>query len=294
MRSGASTTSPSVFPEPPATIAALKARGFRVVTHEYPVVHEGSPLYVGAIEQGFLLDEGYARVTPATRPSTNYCEGQRFIDFEDPAAGRWWWDAHRGLNADGVDGWWLDGGEGPTAPDVLSRPNGAALHNRFDLLRQQAFANGEARDNPDRRPFLLCRSGGAGMQRFGAACWSGDINNTWATLEAQASLGLNTGLSGVPLWGTDIGGFYPVAPQSGELFARWFQFGSFNPSVSLPWSTVAHARAVGLRTGDRGDLPALSRPPVQTNALHLHPRPRGARDRHTAHAYAGFGISGRP
>jgi alpha-glucosidase (family GH31 glycosyl hydrolase) len=37
-------------------------------------------------------------------------------------------------------------------------------------------------------------------------------------------------LSGVPLWGTDIGGFYPtVTPQTGELFARWFQFGAFNP-----------------------------------------------------------------
>jgi alpha-glucosidase len=204
----------SVLPEPRATIAALKARGFRVVTHEYPVVHESSPLYAGAVEQGFLLDDGYQRVTPGRRPSTNYHEGQRFIDFEEPAAGRWWWDAHRGLNADGVEGWWLDGGEGPTASDVLERPGGPALHNRFDLFRQQAFANGEARDNPDRRPFLLCRSGGAGMQRFGAACWSGDINNTWTTLEAQASLGLNAGLSGVPLWGTDIGGFTRSRPKA--------------------------------------------------------------------------------
>jgi alpha-glucosidase len=236
---------PSVFPEPQAMIAAFKAQGLRVITHEYPALHESSPLFAGAVEQGFLLNDGYERVTPPTRPSTNYYEGQRFIDFENPTAGRWWWDNHHGLNADGVDGWWLDGGEGPTAPDVLGRPGGAALHNRFDLFRQQAFAEGEARDNPDRRPFLLCRSGGAGMQRFGAACWSGDINNTWATFEAQASLGLNAGLSGVPLWGTDIGGFYPVAPQSGELFARWFQFGAFNPifrchgqrwRMHVPWA----------------------------------------------------------
>ena len=89
------------------------------------------------------------------------------------------------------------------------------------------------------------------MQRFGAACWSGDINNTWTTLEAQASLGLNIGLSGVPLWGTDIGGFYPVAPQSGELFARWFEFGAFNPvfrchgqrwRMHLPWAYGPRSR----------------------------------------------------
>jgi alpha-glucosidase (family GH31 glycosyl hydrolase) len=83
------------------------------------------------------------------------------------------------------------------------------------------------------------------MQRFGAGCWSGDINNTWATLEAQASLGLNMGLSGVALWGTDIGGFYAVGPQTGELFVRWFQFGAFNPimrchgqtwRMHVPWA----------------------------------------------------------
>lgn len=220
---------PAIFPEPAATIAEFRKQGFRTITHEYPAIHEDSPLFKEAAARGFLLDDGYDRVTPAARPSTSYYKGQRFIDFAKPEAGRWWWDQHRGLVADGVEGWWLDGGEGPTAPAVLARPDGATLHNRYDLLRQQAFSEGEARDNPDRRPFLLCRSGGAGMQRFGAGCWSGDINNTWATLEAQPSLGLNMGLSGVPLWGTDIGGFYPVAPQTGELFVRWFQFGAFTP-----------------------------------------------------------------
>jgi alpha-glucosidase (family GH31 glycosyl hydrolase) len=68
------------------------------------------------------------------------------------------------------------------------------------------------------------------MQRDGAACWSGDINNTFATLEAQVPLGLNTGLSGIPYWGTDIGGFFHPVPKSGELYARWFQFGAFCPS----------------------------------------------------------------
>ena len=91
------------------------------------------------------------------------------------------------------------------------------------------------------------------MQRFGAGCWSGDINNTWATLEAQPSLGLNMGLSGVPLWGTDIGGFYPVAPQTAELFVRWFQFGAFNPvfrchgrnwRMHLPFAYGADVEAV--------------------------------------------------
>ena len=58
----------------------------------------------------------------------------------------------------GVEGWWLDGGEGPSAAAQLHGGEGVALHNLYDRLRQQAFAEGEAADNPRRRPFLLCRS----------------------------------------------------------------------------------------------------------------------------------------
>ncbi len=67
------------------------------------------------------------------------------------------------------------------------------------------------------------------MQRFGATCWSGDINNDFETLDAQIPLGLNTGLSGVPYWGTDVGGFFHPVPETGELYARWFQLGAFSP-----------------------------------------------------------------
>jgi alpha-glucosidase (family GH31 glycosyl hydrolase) len=67
------------------------------------------------------------------------------------------------------------------------------------------------------------------MQRYGAGCWSGDINNTFATLEYQLPWGLNTVMSGVPYWGTDIGGFFHPIVETGELYARWFQFGAFCP-----------------------------------------------------------------
>jgi len=84
------------------------------------------------------------------------------------------------------------------------------------------------------------------MQRFGASTWSGDINNDFPTLEAQVPLGLNTGLSGVPYWGTDVGGFFHPVPETGELYARWFQFGAFNPDLPFARLGVARAHAVGL------------------------------------------------
>jgi alpha-glucosidase (family GH31 glycosyl hydrolase) len=91
------------------------------------------------------------------------------------------------------------------------------------------------------------------MQRFGAACWSGDINNTFGTFEQQPALGLNVGLSGIPYWNADVGGFYSVAPDSEELFLRWFQFAAFCPifrshghswRLHLPWSYGDAAEAI--------------------------------------------------
>ena len=220
---------PELWPDPAAVLEEGRRQHFEVITHEYPVLHEKSPLFAEAEAQGFLLASGYERASGATRGPANYREGQRHIDFSNPAARTWWWNAHRALVKLGVGGWWLDGGEGPPSAAQLQAGDGALLHNLYDRFRHQAFAEGEAADRPETRVFLLCRSGAPGMQRFGAACWSGDINNDFATLEAQLPLGLNTGISGVPSWGTDAGGFFHPIAETGELYARWFQLAAFCP-----------------------------------------------------------------
>jgi len=244
---------PELWPDPQSLIDEARAQNFEVTTHEYPVLHEESPLFAEAETAGYLLAEGYGRPSPASRGSANYRDGQRYIDFSNPAACAWWWSAHRHLVELGVAGWWLDGGEGPPAASMLHAGDGILLHNIYDRFRHQAFALGEAKDRPDQRVFLLCRSGAAGMQRFGATTWSGDINNDFATLEAQIPLGLNTGLSGVPYWGTDVGGFFHPVPETGELYARWFQLGAFNPIFRshgwvwrehVPWAHGAEVEAI--------------------------------------------------
>ncbi len=106
------------------------------------------------------------------------------------------------------------------------------------------YFEGQQMYRPNERVYALHRNGYAGMQRFAAFLWSGDIQSTWETLKTHIPVAVNTGLSGIPYWGTDIGGFVPTQEYTGELFARWFQFAAFNPlfrshgrdwRLHLPW-----------------------------------------------------------
>jgi alpha-glucosidase/alpha-D-xyloside xylohydrolase len=124
-----------------------------------------------------------------------------------------YWDMHRRVFADGVDGWWPDEGD---PLDIPSR-----------LTRIRMYWEGPQIDRPNERPYALHRNGYAGMQRYAAFLWSGDVYSTWETLRTHVPVAINTGLTGIPYWGTDIGGFVPTKELTGELYVRWFQFGSF-------------------------------------------------------------------
>ena len=149
-----------------------------------------------------------------------------------------YWDAHRKDFAMGVDGWWPDEGD---PLDIASA-----------LVRNRMYWEGPQMDRPNERPFALHRNGYAGMQRYASFLWSGDVYSTWETLKTHLPIAVNTGLSGVPYWGTDIGGFVPTKEFTAELFVRWFQFGAFCTlfrshgrawKLRLPW---------GWNTGDPG------------------------------------------
>ncbi len=140
------------------------------------------------------------------------------------------WDAHRKDFALGVDGWWPDEGD---LLDIKAR-----------LVRNRMYWEGAQMDRPNERPYALHRNGYAGMQRYAPFLWSGDVYSTWEALKTQIPIGINTGLTGIPYWGTDIGGFVPTKEFTAELFVRWFQFGAFCPlfrshgrtwKLHLPW-----------------------------------------------------------
>ena len=149
-----------------------------------------------------------------------------------------YWPYHKPVYDLGVDGWWPDQGDGLDAPSRLAR------------IRM--YWEGPQLWRPNERPFALHRNGAPGMQRYGAFLWSGDVYSTWETLKTHVPVAVNTSLSGIPFWGTDIGGFVPTPEYTGELHVRWFQFGAFCPlfrahgrtwHLRLPW---------GWNTGELG------------------------------------------
>lgn len=141
-----------------------------------------------------------------------------------------YWKQHVPLVKSGVDAWWPDEGD---------------WFNLYERInRHRLYYQGPLSTQPNVRPWSLHRNGHLGIARWGGWVWSGDTESSWKTLEVQVAVGINHSLSLSPFWGSDIGGFFPTEELTGELYARWFQFGAFCPSfrshgrtwwTRLPW-----------------------------------------------------------
>ncbi len=226
------------FPDLTGLLADLEAEGVKGVMIIDPGVAKADdfPLYREGHDKGCFLtladgSEANAMVWPGM---------VGFPDFSDPAVRRWWGDQYPKLLDQGVAGIWHDMCE----PAVFAAGVDASLplETRHDLegrggdhvegrnLYGQGMAQSGAeamrRHRPDRRPWLLTRSGWAGIQRY-AWTWTGDVATSWTMLHRTLATTLNLTMSGVPYTGSDIGGF--SGDPSPELYTRWFQMSAWLP-----------------------------------------------------------------
>jgi alpha-glucosidase/alpha-D-xyloside xylohydrolase len=157
-----------------------------------------------------------------------------------------YWRKHVPLMMAGADAFWPDEGD---------------WFNLYERVkRHQLYYQGPLSTFPDTRPWSLHRNGYLGVARWGGWVWSGDTESSWKTLEGQVAVGINHSLSLSPYWGSDIGGFYPNSEKTGDLYARWFQFGAFCPSFRSHGRTTMTILPWGWGQGDRGDLETSARP----------------------------------
>jgi len=141
--------------------------------------------------------------------------------------------------SEGTDAWWGDATEpGDPGTDLLGSETSMGPADRvtsaYPLFASQSLYEGQRSTSDEKRVCILTRSAWAGMQRYAAASWSGDINGTWDSFRRQIPAGLNFCLTGLPYWTTDCGGFFHpkdqyTSPDYNELLTRWFQWSTFCP-----------------------------------------------------------------
>jgi alpha-D-xyloside xylohydrolase len=234
---------PVCWPDPGAMVQELKDMGIKVMVSVWPTVNAMSENYTEMVARGYLV-QAERGVEPQRHFVDNKPEGRVYLQFYDathPGARHFLWDRCRENYYNyGIKVLWLDACEpeiNPVDPENLRYYAGPGLEvtNIYPLMNQQAFYDGMKSEGED-EIVTLCRSAWAGSQRYGAALWSGDIASTFESLQRQVRAGLNAGLSGIPWWTTDIGGFHggdPTTAYFRELIVRWFQYGVFCPLFRL-------------------------------------------------------------
>jgi alpha-D-xyloside xylohydrolase len=123
----------------------------------------------------------------------------------------------------GVDVFKTDFGEDVPRDAVFGDgQTGATMHNLYPLLYNQAVSDVTQQEKG--YSLVWSRSGTAGSQRF-PVCWSGDPAADWDSLACTIRGGLSIGMSGIPFWTSDIGGYRGMPTP--ELYVRWAQFSIF-------------------------------------------------------------------
>ena len=227
---------PVYWPDPDGMIRELKEMGIELMVSVWPTVDRESENYDEMLEKGYLVrtERGY-------RTGLDFQGTTVHFDATNPQAGEYVWrKIEKNYYDRGIKIFWLD--EAEPEYTVYDFDNyryylGTDLEvgNIYPLEYAKIFYEGMKRRG-QKNIVNLIRCAWAGSQRYGALVWSGDIASSFESMRNQLAAGLNMGLSGIPWWTTDIGGFHggnPEDPAFQELFVRWFQWGTFCPVMRL-------------------------------------------------------------
>jgi alpha-D-xyloside xylohydrolase len=244
---------PERFPDPKGWIQSLHDLNAHVMISVWGKFYPGSDNFKKMSGLGYLYRKN---LNEGLKDWIGY--PYTFYDaFNPKARDLFWSQIDYGLFRKGIDAWWMDA----TEPDLLPSPpdrekmkshmnptalgTGARMLLGYPLMNSKGVYQGQRSAAPNKRVFILTRSGFAGQQRYAASVWSGDITSTWTALAKQIPAGLGLALSGLPYWTTDIGGYTmrrgfskEHAKPGGEeewreLNARWFEFGAFCPLLRV-------------------------------------------------------------
>lgn len=245
------------FPDLPGLSGDLKKMNIELVASVYP---------------GVNIDSSYDSYTDGLKKEVfiKSLDGKPFQteivplkvhlpDYTNPKTRQWWIDKMQWMKTNGINGYWNDMNEpavaGSYLPDNLvfdfdgRKATAAEVKNLYGF--QMARSSYEAALKYSQRPFVLTRSGFAGVQRY-SAIWSGDNMATDEGLLTSVLLNNQFGISGVPFVGYDIGGY--IGDGNKSLYTRWIEVGIFSPycrnhreffgAANEPWAYGEEAEAI--------------------------------------------------
>lgn len=222
------------FPEPARFVQSYLDRGVRLVPNIKPALLRDHPRFEEARQAGLLVQDPDGQPT-----AVQFWDGTgAYLDFTNPQTIAWWrQQVTEQLLQFGIPATWNDNNEYEIWSDQarvhgFGTPRAAReVRPLQTLLMMQASHAAQTAFAPEARPYLVSRSGAAGMQRY-VQTWSGDNYTAWETLRYNIRMGLGLAMSGVSNTGHDIGGFSGPAPGP-ELLVRWVQYGIFLPRFSI-------------------------------------------------------------
>ena len=215
----------------------LKALNAKMMISVWPSVGEVTDIYRDLQAMGALYPM-----------QTSPREAKVYDIWNKDAQDLFWSYMNKNMFQPGMSAWWLDGPEPEfynTQPSDFNQPTGAGtalrnVRNTYPLFVSKGVYERQRATTEEKRVYILTRSAFAGLQRYGAGSWSGDIRASWDVFKKQIPAGLNFSMCGIPYWNTDIGAWHPYGnvyntantdPGYQEFYCRWFQFATFNPMM---------------------------------------------------------------
>ena len=222
------------WPDPKAMVDELKEMGIELMVSIWPTVEETSENYQEMEELGYLTRSEHGKRLGQLNVAS-------LIDVTNPDARKYVWEKIKKNYYDlGIKVFWLDEAEPELTGYEFSHYRyfrGADMEVGNMYPREYARMAYEGMEEEGQENIVnLLRCAWAGSQKYGALVWSGDIDSSFRSLRSQLAAGLNMGLSGLPWWTTDIGGFHGGNindEKFKEVLVRWFEFGAFCPVMRL-------------------------------------------------------------
>ncbi|MDX6152297.1 glycoside hydrolase family 31 protein [Marinococcus sp. PL1-022] len=224
------------WPDPQAMVKELKEMGIELMVSIWPTVDTKSENFEEMMREGHLI-----QVEKGIPIAMDFMGNTLYYDATDPSAREYVWNKAKKNYYDlGIETFWLDEAEPEYSVYDFDNyryhigPN-VQTGNYYPVGYAQTFYEGMNAQGQEEIVNLL-RCAWAGSQKYGALVWSGDIDSSFEALQNQFAIGLNMGMSGIPWWTTDIGGFHggnPDDPDFRECIIRWFQYGAFCPVFRL-------------------------------------------------------------